>query len=203
MKHIVKQSEPPGLSYAREHHLDWNEFHKQCRDVYAVCIEQANKEQDGECAYTGMPLNSNTEIHIDHFKKKSIYGELTFVWTNLFAAVKDCHYGADYKDDRINGTNAATIYSSLLNPAIETPDSYFWYSNNGNIEPLTGLTDVERQRAETTIRIFNLNSPILVNRRRELFSMLQYYKDLTMSETLSALKKVGFSFVISAFYQYN
>lgn len=203
MKHIIKQSEPAGLAYAREHHLTWDDFHEQCHYTYVKCREQADREQNGECAYTGMPLNDSANIHIDHFKKKSICQDLTFVWTNLFAAIKDCRYGADYKDNYIDGSNAVTIYHSLLNPAIDNPDLYFWYSNDGNIEPRYGLTDTEKQQAELTIKVFNLRSSVLVNRRRELFSMLQDYKDLLMNETLSSLKKVGFSFVISAFYQNN
>ena len=203
MKHIVKQAEPTGLDYARKHHLTWDEFHEQCHDSYMACRTQANEEQSGECAYTGMPLNENANIHIDHFMKKSIYPKLTFIWTNLFAAIKDNNYGADYKDEYIKRSNAENVYSKLLHPALDNPESYFWYSTNGKIDPKDGLSDEEKDRAKTTIDVFHLNDSILLNRRRELFKILQAYTDIPMEEALLYLKEYGFSFVITSFYQYN
>ena len=201
MKHILKQSEPNGLGYAREHNLNWDEFHKHFPLEYIECRKQAYEEQKGECAYTGMPLNENATTHLDHFKKKSIYSTLTFVWNNLFAAIKDSHYGADYKDNFINGINAGEVYNILLNPALDDPESYFWYSNDGKIEPRNDLSTTEKLRAETTIRVFNLNNSTLLHRRRELFSMLSDYRELNFQEVSSALKNYGFSFIISAYYQ--
>ena len=201
MKQIIKQIEPAGLDYARKHHLTWDEFHEQCRDSYIACRTQANEEQSGECAYTGMPLNENANIHIDHFRKKSLYQDLTFIWTNLFAAIKNIHYGADYKDGYINGENAESVYAKLLNPALDNPELYFWYSNNGRIEIKEDLADSDKIRAKTTIDVFHLNDSVLLNRRRELFKILDNYKSLPEEETLPALKIYGFSFVIHAYYQ--
>lgn len=198
MKHIEKHTEPQGIVFAREHHLTWDEFDTpQYKMMYIQCREQAYDEQSGECAYTGMPLNKSAVVHLDHFRKKSIYPLLTFDWSNLFAAVKDNHYGSDYKDNQINGTNAAHYYQLLINPAIESPEAYFWYSNDGKVHPKAGLTPTDFEKANTTIRLFNLNQSTLINRRRDLWQILQSYQDLSTEVIASALKNYGFSFVIS------
>ena len=201
MKHIIKKLEPVGLEYARQHNLNWDEFHEQCHDSYVACRIQAHEEQVGECAYTGMPLNDSANIHLDHFKKKSIYPNSTFDWNNLFAAIKNHQFGADYKDNYIDGENAANVYPKLLHPALNDPTLFFWYSNTGKIEPKSGLGDIDREKAITTIAVFNLNNETLLSRRRQLFQILQCYQELTLDETLSALKTYGFSFVTCAFYQ--
>ena len=199
MKHIDKIIEPKGLKYARDYHLTWDEFHNQCSDMYIACREQAYSEQKGECAYTGLPLTGNVIIHLDHFKKKSIYPRLTFEWSNLFAAVKDNHFGADYKDNQINGRNAAHYYQLLINPALESPEAYFWYSNDGMVHPKDGLTQTDVEKANTTILLLNLNQSTLIHRRRELWKMIQNYKDLPIDTIASALKNYGFSFVIYSY----
>ena len=197
MKHIEKHTEPQGLAFAREHHLTRDEFGSQCEMMYIQCREQAYEEQSGECAYTGMPLTKSAVVHIDHFKKKSIYIHLTFDWSNLFAAVKDNRFGSDYKDKQIKGHNAAHYYQLLINPALDTPESYFWYSNDGMVHPKDGLTSTDLGKAITTIKLFNLNQSTLIHRRRELWQILQTYRDLPIDIITSALKDYGFSFVIS------
>ena len=197
MKHIDKNIAPEGLKYACAHHFTWDDFHNNCPDKYVECREQAYSEQNGECAYTGLPLTVYVIVHLDHFKKKSIYPRLTFDWSNLFAAVKDNHFGSDYKDKQINGNNATHYYKLLINPALDTPEAYFWYSNDGRVQPKDDLSQLDIERANITIRLFNLNQSTLVQRRRALWKILQDYKDLPTDTITSELKIYGFSFVIS------
>ena len=197
MKRINKNTEPEGLKYARDNNLTWEDFHTQCQTMYVECREQAFNEQEGECAYTGMPLTKKEIVHLDHFKKKSIYPRLTFDWSNLFAAIKDNRFGSDYKDNHINENNATYYYQLLINPALDTPEAYFWYSNDGMVYPKDGLTSIDLEKANTTINLFNLNQSTLIHRRRQLWQILQAYRDLSIDVITSALKNYGFSFVIS------
>lgn len=203
MKHILKQNEPTGMAEVRKQHLNWDDFHDQFATLYHQCRDQAINEQGEECAYTGLPLNDSSNIHLDHFKKKALYENLTFDWNNLFAAIKDNGFGADFKDRIIDGKNHTTLYSLLLNPAIDDPEPLFWYSNDGYIVAKSDLNEIQKQRVETTITIFNLNHSTLVHRRRELLTILENYKELPESTTTDALKKYGFSFVVSFFYKHN
>lgn len=202
MKYIIKRAEPVGLDCARRHNLNWEKFRKSCHELYDVCCDQAREEQLGECAYTGMPLNSSANIHIDHFKKKSIYPKLTFDWNNLFLAIKDNRYGADHKDRYIDGENAINSYFMLINPALDDPSKYFWYSNNGEVRPKDNLTEFDKQKASITIDVFNLNNRVLLSRRRDLFEIIKCYQDLEEGDVLSSLEGYGFSFVIREFLWY-
>lgn len=53
-------------------------------------------EQDCLSAYTEKPLEGN--IHIDHFRKRSMYPTLTFCYENLLVDEHNVNYGADHKD---------------------------------------------------------------------------------------------------------
>lgn len=202
MKHIRKQNEPIGLTKVRKQHLSWEDFHKQYDTLYYECRNQAIHEQGEECAYTGLPLNDASVIHLDHFKKRENYESLTFDWNNLFAAIKDSCFGADFKDHVINKQNHDAKYKQLLNPAIDNPESLFWYSTDGSIVARSTLSDDEKQKVETTIETFNLNHSKLIHRRRELLKMLENYKQLPETATADAVKLYGFSFVVSFFYQH-
>lgn len=70
--------------------LSWDDFHCSYPQVYAKCVQQAISEQNGECAYTEIPLPDKSQ-HLDHYKKKAIFPELTFDWNILLTVfAKSC-----------------------------------------------------------------------------------------------------------------
>ena len=147
--------------------LSWDDFRCSYHDVYEKCIAQAISEQCNECAYTEIPLPDKHQ-HIDHFRKKAIYQDLTFDWNNLFAAVKDKRFGADFKDGIINGNNHKQLYSTLLSPIEENIESFFSYSLDGRISVADTCNVAAKERAELTIQVFNIHADILVSRRHAL-----------------------------------
>ena len=145
MKTINKTKANDCLQNADNNAWSWDDFHKNNQTGYNACREQGLLEQRNECAYTGLWLGEGTKqsIHIDHFRKKSLYPELTFDWNNLFVAAKDIDCGADYKDKHISGprTVADNIYRNIFSPLDANLSQYFWYRQDGQITPNPLITD--------------------------------------------------------------
>ena len=174
--------------------LSWDMFHCKFPQVYAKCVQQAILEQNGECAYTEIPLPDKNQ-HLDHYKKKAIFPELTFDWNNLFAAVKNERFGADCKDKYINGKNCKTVYSKLLCPTFDDIEDYFTYSLDGCISPSANCPD--KAKAEFAIDIFNLNDDALVSRRHALILQMLDINDKDILQAVFA--KSGFSSLVKCF----
>lgn len=179
MRTIVKGEKPQCLINAEKMGWSWDEFVENDHEGYVLCRQQADVEQHGMCGYTEIPLGSGKiTVHFDHFRKKGIYPELRFNWENLFAAVKDHRFGADYKDRYINGDNEKKVYAGILSPLTENLQGYFHYATNGEVEPLIGLSDDDVKKAKVTIDMFHLNETELVNRRRTMMMQIEVLVDL-------------------------
>lgn len=200
MKTIIKSEVPECLQEAETRGWDWNSFHTNDHDGYRCVIQRALEDQKNECAYTGLWIGEGTtqKIHIDHFRKKAIYPEETFYWDNLFAAAKDLDYGSDYKDKHIHGpkTNAESQYKKFWSPLYANLSNAFWYRQDGMIEPALGLEDNDREMAQHTIEMYNLNAPDLKQRRQGVINMLKGYKEIPEEIIREGMKNVGFSFLV-------
>lgn len=197
MRRIVKSEAPSPLCEAKQKGWNWNEFVTNDHDGYIDCRNRARADQGDVCGYTELPLNSKgVTVHLDHFRKKSIFDKLTFDWNNLVCAAKDQRFGADYKDDRVDGKNAMSVYSNILNPVVDEAQDYFYYDTNGLIYPDVSL-DIDRiEKAKRTIEIFNLNETELVSRRRALISGVQACATLSEEDIRSAFSGSGFPTVL-------
>ena len=146
--------------------------------------------------YTEMPLDSEGNIHIDHFKKKGMFMAETFNWNNFIVDSLDSGYGACYKDSRISNVSD---YNKLINPVEEDPQYYLTYQSNGNMVPKSGLTSSELEKAQFTLATFNLNHVFLRQKRLGIMKMAEQYKDtFTKEEIVSALAHCGFKSVVES-----
>lgn len=180
MRRIVKREPLPALSdYVRKHKpTRWEDVPWEIRANVREYI--LNSEQSGFSAYTERRLDGADEsLHVDHFLKQQLCTvRQRFEWTNLFV---DEHagseqYGADYKDNSKNSpVNSLEDNQKLINPSMEDPHDYFEYVANGDIVPKSGLHRFQKERADFTIKAFNLNGS-LTNQRREVLRMIAAYK---------------------------
>ena len=79
--------------------VNWKDFHSKHQNVFNetrsyICEIEQNKL----CGYTEMLIDNITNSHIDHYKKKDIFHELEFEWSNFIVALNDDNFGARYKD---------------------------------------------------------------------------------------------------------
>lgn len=171
VRKIYKSAPHPDFSIATSKITgnDWGQLPEHSK--YAKYILE--KEQMGVCAYTEVKLKCET-MHIDHFKKRALFSTLTFDWSNLLVAERENHnYGACHKDDNVKQPD----YQYLIDPTKEDPHTFFQYSMFGEIEVLPNLKGVARDKAETTIRVFNLNHPGLVDHRKAVIKQVVLCKN--------------------------
>lgn len=120
--------------------------------------------------------------HIEHFCRKNPnhFPELTFEWTNLFIACGSADHCGHYKD-RPNAPPYRP--DNLIKPDEHDPDDYLYFHSSGEVRVRNrlGMTDNDRQRGEETIRVFNLNAPQLMGKRKialDIYRKARFMEDL-------------------------
>ena len=193
MRNIKKTNEPQELRnfIKKNRPTNWECIHSSVsQSVYDACREKLYEEQKTMSGYTEriMKLEDTRVVHIDHFKKRDLFPELTFDWDNLILDEHICGYGADYKDIHVKRED----YQFLINPIYEDPHEYLTYQIDGKMIPQKGLSENKKRKAETTIRIFNLNSPKLVNQRNSRLNQIaDCIDEMSPEDIFSIFKKHG------------
>lgn len=197
MRKINKQTPILGFNGSKfgNNCSNWDDFHKNHHNVYEQTrLQVLISEQDSIDGYTEIYINELKDCHIDHFKKKSIYPQLTFDWNNLIVATKDSEFGANYKDNQ-SGINTST-YSMIFNPVTDNVENYFHYNQWGEIEPKQGIAEADEVKAIKTIEVFNLNHKSLVERRKVLIKTINSCIGINKIDLLSMLATSGFKSLV-------
>lgn len=213
MRHIRKQGnggfhlqqahqQPPQTE--REATSRWRSFgHKQS------VSEQLLAEQYGLCAYSEIrPETENYGTHIEHVQPKSHYPGLTFAYSNLVLSALSSDDLSQLAQAEVFAGHAkrdeydASLFVSCLQADCAR---YFAYLSDGRVEPALALTPTEISQAEYTIQLLNLNSPYLVNRRKnwlnEIDSLIDDHLDQDWSLThLAAIDLLPTNHKLSPFF---
>ena len=175
---------------------NWSDFHRDHKDIFEESRSVIlTDEQNQLCGYTEIYINELIYCHIDHYKKRSMFPELTFDWNNLIVATYDDHFGARYKDNK-SGIQI-NDYNNIFNPVINNVENYFYYTTWGEIVPKYGISDSEKDKVKKTIKVFNLNHNSLQDRRKNFISMISCYGEMAKEDILTAIENSGFESVIN------
>lgn len=174
---------------------NWSDFHRDYKDIFEKSRLVITDERNQLCGYTEIYIKELIYCHIDHYKKRSMFPELTFDWNNLIVATKDSYFGANYKDNK-SGIQK-NDYGNIFNPVIDNVENYFDYTTWGEVTPKTAISEVDNQKAIKTIEVFNLNHNSLKDRRKNLIRMISCYSEMAKEEILTALENLGFVSVIN------
>lgn len=89
-------------------------------------------------------------------------------------------------------------YDLLINPIMEEPQAFFTYQENGNMIPRMSLSREDRERADFTIKVFNLNHEVLRRKRMDLMMLVEDYRrgGLDWEEMKVSLSAYGFPSVL-------
>ena len=180
--------------------VNWDVFVNDYHDLYRQIRDQLLLEQEGMSGYTEKPLSPEGSIHIDHFKEKSMFSGVEFDWFNFVVDEIDKRYGAIYKDNHVQISD----YAKIIHPVIEQPSLYLTYMEDGTMIPRRDLTDqTMRDKAEFTIRIFNLNHSALKKNRFDMICTVRACAlgRLEKKEVEDALACCGFKSVIEYVYK--
>lgn len=186
MRYIQKTGTGGGYSLAQAHtkppqtpdgaRTRWGHFDGK-QDVRDSLL----KEQYQLCCYTEIRADQlGLGYHIEHVENKSQNPQRTFDYSNLAASALDS--GNDlgkFKRQRweVFGGHAAGKQSSCdMTRFISCHQTdcarFFAYLSDGRVVPVIHLNAVERDQAEYTINLLNLNSPYLVTKRQEWWAEL-------------------------------
>lgn len=111
-----------------------------------------NQMQAGRCAYCERQLDGFKK-HIEHFRQRADHAAGVFDWDNLFGSCNDTGSCGKHKDEKAKNWQ----WADLIKPDLEEPDNFLQFFSDGSIRPRQGLTPTRQQRAEETLRVFNLN----------------------------------------------
>ena len=162
-------------------------FHNKYKDIYEETrLKILTDEQNQLCGYTEIYINELEECHIDHYKKREFFSELTFDWDNLIVATKDDDFGANFKDNKYsrNGIQRSE-YADIYNPVID--DILFEYDEFGAIIK-------KDEKIKKTVEVFNLNCESLKRRRADIISTIRSLKNdrNNIYDIKSSLSEAGF-----------
>jgi uncharacterized protein (TIGR02646 family) len=166
MRKLERGTEPPGLAEKRRQKkkkpgLGWADVTQQEKAVIWSALDQM---QGGRCAYCECKLEHGKK-HIEHFLLRSRHPDAMFDWSNLFGSCNWHDSCGKHKDDQAE----EWVGDDLIKPDQDDPEQFLQFFSDGAIRPRIGLTQEQRQRAEETLRVFNLDaeSHRLRDRRRQ------------------------------------
>ncbi|MBN3214581.1 retron Ec78 anti-phage system effector HNH endonuclease PtuB [Pectobacterium polaris] len=151
MKYLHRHIPGPEILNNFDHKLhDWSSL--TSNDKKEIWIELI-KMQGKTCAYCErkIDLHKLGDKHIEHFKRKGIYKELTFDWMNLFGSCGEKNRCGFFKDKQ-NYDEA-----HLLKADETDPNDFFHFSLTGDVVPRPNLSPNNELIAVETLRVFNLN----------------------------------------------
>ena len=108
--------------------------------------------QGCRCAYCECSIDINNQ-HIEHFRQRSQFPRETFDWHNLFWSCGRDESCGKHKD-KCDSYDPANI----IKPDVEDPELFFLFVSDGSIVVRENLTEIQKHRAEETLRVFNLDA---------------------------------------------
>ncbi|MDN3389656.1 retron Ec78 anti-phage system effector HNH endonuclease PtuB [Pseudoalteromonas sp. APC 3691] len=183
--------------------------------------DKLNIMQNGFCAYCECRLyTDNAKRHIEHFIQKGLNPSMTFNWNNLFGSCNNLNRCGKYKDKapaakKINLTK-------VCKPDVMDPSELMLFLGSGKIRPRTDLTPQNKELADNTIAVFNLDGDsALENSRKAAIAGEKnlagsYWEELVddtgelaelleeqLLEALIRIKKVEHSTALEHLWKYN
>ncbi len=184
MHKFERGEEPEGLKKARKQRRSWDEFAKtSARGELAKCLYE---RQDRRCAYCDMSIKTLEDGHIEHLERRSDAPNRALDWENLFFSCRRQDSCGIYKDAKFK---EPVDSRRIVDPSKEDPLEFFTYTETG--EMIADKRDDEK--AETTIKVFNLNAQRLKNARsrayRNAIIFLKNYDNLGENPSEEAVEE--------------
>lgn len=133
------------------------------------------KETYGKCMYCEGEIGSVAYPHIEHFRPKSLYPELTFEWNNLGLGCPVCN---------INKHDVFNTSVPFINPYEENPDDAFVFLGT-MIKQKPGCI-----RAEFMISQLDLNRGELMEQRKAAIDNVSHLVERYVAETDPSVKQI-------------
>ena len=129
----------------------------------------------GKCMYCESPIAVVVSEHIEHYRPKAIYPQLTFEWSNLGLSCPKCNL------KKHDGFDENCAY---INPYIDNPDDHFAF-----ISPVI-FHKPNDKRAQLTELKLDLNRPELLEARYNQINVIRPLIDQYKAESNPSLKAI-------------
>ena len=128
-------------------------------DGELVTMQKLLSEHTGQhCSYCDSLMGYSSRDTIDHFLPKSRFPCLAYVWSNLYLCCDGCQRkGVRYDKQALRPDEPGNSFSR-----------YFRYRSDGQI-CVIAADETDRERAEITLRVLDLNDAELVKDRSRAF----------------------------------
>jgi len=185
MRYIQKQ-EIPQFFVDEVEVLEKGSKHQKPRELFdsLKCKSQLHKymlekEQNGLCAYCEAQIKEQSKSHIEHIEPIKKDKNLVFDYQNLIVSCNGtcfndeqkrwtCGHNKDTKGFKPN-------YVLFLSPTkVKNIREYFVYTDNGFI----GASSLDKERANETMRVLNLNDPRNRLPEERLKSLVEFKKSI-------------------------
>ena len=163
----MKFVRPPQPTFLQANYKQWGREYKAKRDASPTAkfrwrthehrpvnqhlLNTLNISAKQHCAFCdGFPLGTTARETLEHFRPVTRYPRLAYVWWNLFVCCDKCQETKHDQFDR-----------KLLKPDGEGYTFARYFMNNyatGEIEVNPAANELDRKRAEITIRLYGLNA---------------------------------------------
>ncbi|MCC7495853.1 MAG: TIGR02646 family protein [Fimbriimonadaceae bacterium] len=151
-------AEPACLGSYRHPAQQWEDLTPADRAQIRASLAQM---QGTHCAYCEGEVGERG--HIEHFRRRSDHGALTFDWSNLFLSCESPDHCGHFQD-RSGGPPYDP--GDLIKPDAEGPDLALYFHSNGEVRPRSGPGAPDPRRAQETIRVLGLDDGGLTALRR-------------------------------------
>ena len=142
-------------------------------DIKSVLKTETN---GGKCMYCESPIATVASEHIEHYRPKTIYPQLTFDWNNLGLSCPKC-----------NNNNKSKVFDencTYINPYIDLPSEHFIFSSTMIFHKPND------KRAQLTELKLDLNRPELMEARKSIIDNIRRMIDQYNSESNPTLKAI-------------
>ena len=119
-----------------------------------------------KCAYCESKITHIEYGHIEHFRPKSKYEELTFEWTNFLLGCSICNI------NKLDNFPLENEDGPIINPCEDDPNNHFQFDYSNKIASVYETTN----RGTTTEELLKLNRNDLRKRRSEYIRKLALIK---------------------------
>jgi uncharacterized protein (TIGR02646 family) len=157
---------PAGLTNYRHGQHNWS-LNSPNAIERAEIWEKLDLMQGHRCAYCEIEIKDG-DRHIEHYRQKRSYPQGTFEWANLFGSCNRLDTCGKHKD-----TCGAYLHTQVIKPDLEDPEDFLVFSPDGSISAREKLSEIDRNRAVETIRVFGLNNTLRQIRRSQLTGYIQ------------------------------
>ncbi|EJB8408505.1 TPA: TIGR02646 family protein [Vibrio parahaemolyticus] len=164
MKKLVRGDSPLCLARFKHGRDNWSVISSNglTNDIWA----SLNVMQHGFCAYCECQLQEdNTKRHIEHFIQKDREPSKTFNWNNLFGSCNNPNRCGKFKDEAPAAKNIDL--SKVCKPDVMDASELILFLNSGKVRARTILAPQQKELADNTITVFNLDGDSTLENSRK------------------------------------